>query len=248
VTENDDRCDTSGAVPLFVLPVYPGQVGSTVVRARGLVKTYGEGRASVRVLDGADLEVARGELVVVVGRSGSGKSTLLHLLGGLDRADEGTIEVAGARLHDLDERGLTDVRRRDVGFVFQAFHLLPELTGLENVLLPAQLARDGARAAARARELLARLGLAEVARRLPTTLSGGEQQRLAIARALVNDPSLVLADEPTGNLDEESGAVVLDLLRGAADSGRAVVLVTHDRAATTLANRVLRLQDGRLSR
>ncbi len=222
-------------------------MGSAIVRARGLVKTYGEGRAAVRVLDGADLEVERGEFVAVVGRSGSGKSTLLHLLGGLDRADSGTIEVAGARLHELDERGLTVVRRRDVGFVFQSFHLLPELSSLENVLLPAQLARDGVQAGPRARELLARLGLTEVARRLPTTLSGGEQQRLAIARALVNDPSLVLADEPTGNLDEESGAAVLDLLRRAADTGRAVVLVTHDRAATVLAHRVLRLQDGRFS-
>jgi ABC-type lipoprotein export system ATPase subunit len=219
-------------------------MGSALVWARGLVKSYGEGRAAVRVLDGADLEVARGEFVAVVGRSGSGKSTLLHLLGGLDRADAGTIEVAGMRLHELDERGLTAIRRREVGFVFQAFHLLPELTGVENVLLPAQLARDGIEAAPRARELLERLGLTAVARRLPTTLSGGEQQRLAIARALVNDPALVLADEPTGNLDEESGAAVLDLLRRAADAGRAVVLVTHDRAATALADRVLRLQAG----
>jgi ABC-type lipoprotein export system ATPase subunit len=221
-------------------------VGSALVRARGLVKSYGEGRAAVRVLAGADLDVARGEFVAVVGRSGSGKSTLLHLLGGLDRADAGTIELGNACLHELDERGLTAVRRRDVGFVFQAFHLLPELTGIENVLLPARLARDGIEAAPRARELLRRLGLTDAARRLPTTLSGGEQQRLAIARALVNDPSLVLADEPTGNLDEESGAAVLDLLRRAAETGRAVVLVTHDRAATALADRVLRLHDGRL--
>jgi ABC-type lipoprotein export system ATPase subunit len=221
-------------------------MGSALVRARGLVKSYGEGRAAVRVLDGADLDVACGEFVAVVGRSGSGKSTLLHLLGGLDRADAGTIELGKARLHELDERGLTAVRRRDVGFVFQAFHLLPELTGIENVLLPARLARDGIEAAPRARELLRRLGLTDVARRLPTTLSGGEQQRLAIARALVNDPSLVLADEPTGNLDEESGSAVLDLLRRAADTGRAVLLVTHDRAATALADRVLRLREGRL--
>jgi ABC-type lipoprotein export system ATPase subunit len=217
-----------------------------VVHARGLVKSYGEGRAAVRVLDGADLDVQRGELVAVVGRSGSGKSTLLHVLGVLDRADAGTIELAGARLDRLDERGLTAVRRREVGFVFQAFHLLPELTGLENVLLPAQLARDGLEGAPRARRLLDRLGLNDAARRLPTTLSGGEQQRLAIARALVNDPSLVLADEPTGNLDEESGAIVLELLRRVADNGRAVLLVTHDRAATGLSDRVLRLQDGRL--
>jgi ABC-type lipoprotein export system ATPase subunit len=221
-------------------------VGSRVVCARALVKTYGEGSAAARVLDGADLDVAAGELVAVVGRSGSGKSTLLHLLGGLDRPDGGTVEVAGRRLELLDERGLTDVRRRQVGFVFQAFHLLPELTGLENVILPARLARDGMEAAPRARELLHRLGLADAATRLPNALSGGEQQRLAIARALVNEPVLVLADEPTGNLDEESGAAVLELLRSVASSGRAVVLVTHDRAATALADTVLLLREGRL--
>ena len=221
-------------------------MGSTVVRARGLVKTYGEGRGAVRVLDGADLDVARGELVAVVGRSGSGKSTLLHLLGALDRVDAGTLEVAGQRLERLPEPGLTAVRRHHVGFVFQSFHLLPELSGVENVLLPARLARDGLEGVPRARDLLERLGLALVARRLPTTLSGGERQRLAIARALVNDPALVLADEPTGNLDEESGAAVLELLRHVADSDRAVVLVTHDRAATALADRVLTLRDGRL--
>ena len=221
-------------------------MGSSVVRARGLVKTYGEGRGAVRVLDGADLDVGCGELVAVVGRSGSGKSTLLHLLGALDRPDGGLLEVAGKRLERLSESGLTAVRRHHVGFVFQSFHLLPELSGVENVLLPARLARDGVEAVPRARELLERLGLASVARRLPTTLSGGERQRLAIARALVNDPALVLADEPTGNLDEESGAAVLELLRRVADSDRAVVLVTHDRAATALADRVLTLRDGRI--
>jgi ABC-type lipoprotein export system ATPase subunit len=221
-------------------------VGSPLVRVRGLAKSFGRGHAAVRVLDGAELEVARGELVAVVGRSGSGKSTLLHLLGGLDRPDAGEIELDGLRVDRLDERGLTDLRRRKIGFVFQAFHLLPELTGVENVLLPARLARDGVEAAPRARELLERLGLAQIARRLPTELSGGEQQRLAIARALVNDPALVLADEPTGNLDEESGAAVLALLRRATESERGVVLVTHDRAATGLADRVLRLEAGHL--
>jgi ABC-type lipoprotein export system ATPase subunit len=221
-------------------------VGSTLVRVRGLAKTFGEGNAQVRVLDGAELEVARGEFVAVVGKSGSGKSTLLHLLAGLDRPDAGEIEFDGLRLDRLDERGLTAVRRRKIGFVFQAFHLLPELTGAENVLLPARLARDGVEAAPRAQELLERLGLAPFARRLPTELSGGEQQRLAIARALINDPALVLADEPTGNLDDESGAAVLHLLRRATDSDRSVVLVTHDRAATRMADRVLRLEGGRL--
>jgi len=221
-------------------------VGSVLVRAGGLTKTFGKGHAQVRVLDGAELEVARGEFIAVVGRSGSGKSTLLHLLGGLDRADSGEIEVDGVRIDRLDERDLTAIRRHKIGFVFQTFHLLPELTGGENVLLPARLARDGVEAAPRAEELLERLGLARVARRLPTELSGGEQQRLAIARALINDPALVLADEPTGNLDEESGADVLNLLRRLTDSDRSVVLVTHDRAATRIADRVLRLEGGRL--
>jgi ABC-type lipoprotein export system ATPase subunit len=222
------------------------RVGSTLVRARGLAKAFGRGHARVRVLDGADLEIGRGEFVAVVGRSGSGKSTLLHLLGGLDRPDAGAIELDGVRIDRLDERRLTAVRRRKIGFVFQAFHLLPELTGAENVLLPARLARDGVEAAPRATELLERLGLTGIAGRLPTELSGGEQQRLAIARALVNDPALVLADEPTGNLDEESGGAVLELLRRATESGRSVLLVTHDRAATRIADRVLRLDGGRL--
>jgi ABC-type lipoprotein export system ATPase subunit len=218
----------------------------TVVAARGLVKTYGRGRAARRVLDGAALEAAAGELVAVVGRSGSGKSTLLHLLGALDRADAGTIEIAGERVDGRPERELTRLRRRHVGFVFQFFHLVPELTGEENVLLPTRLPGSPAGAPARGRALIERLGLDGAAARLPHELSGGEQQRLAVARALVQDPALVLADEPTGNLDRVAGAAVLGLLRGAADDGRAVVLVTHDEPATAMADRVLRLRDGRL--
>jgi ABC-type lipoprotein export system ATPase subunit len=220
--------------------------GVIVVAARGLVKTYGSGRAARRVLDGVSLEVRAGELVAVVGRSGSGKSTLLHLLGALDRADEGTIEVAGQRIDDRRERELTRLRARHVGFVFQFFHLVPELTGEENVLLPTRLRGSAHDAPARGRALIERLGLNGAAARLPHELSGGEQQRLALARALVHDPALVLADEPTGNLDAEAGAAVLGLLRGAADDGRAVVLVTHDEAATAAADRVLHLVEGRL--
>jgi ABC-type lipoprotein export system ATPase subunit len=210
------------------------------------VKTYGRGRAAVKVLAGADLDVAAGELVAVFGRSGSGKSTLLHLLGGLDAADAGTIEVAGTRIDAAREAELVELRRQKVGFVFQAFHLLPELTGFENVLLPARLVRDRNGAVDRARELVRRLDLSEQAERLPDTLSGGEQQRLAIVRALVNDPPLVLADEPTGNLDAESGAAVLALLRRVADDGRAVVLATHEREAASVADRVLHLRAGRV--
>jgi ABC-type lipoprotein export system ATPase subunit len=216
-----------------------------VVRLRGVVKVQGEGRAALRVLDGLDLDVSAGELVAITGRSGSGKSTLLNVVGGLDRADDGVVEVAGVRLDEASERVLAPLRRDRIGFVFQAFHLLPELTGLENVLLPARLDGSGP-ALDRGRELVARLGLGEAAERLPAVLSGGEQQRLAIARALVNDPQLVLADEPTGNLDTESGEVVLSLLRAIADEGRAVLLVTHEREATRRADRVLRLDEGRL--
>jgi ABC-type lipoprotein export system ATPase subunit len=218
----------------------------TVARARGVIKTYGQGRAAVRVLSGVDLEVAAGELVAIVGRSGSGKSTLLQLLGGLDRADAGEIAIDGIRLDRARESVLIRLRREKVGFVFQDFHLLPELSGIDNVLLPARLSgREGARR--RATELVAGLGLSGVADRLPVVLSGGEQQRLAIARALVNDPVLVLADEPTGNLDTESGAVVLELLRDVARAGKAVVLVTHEQSAVDCADRVLQLRDGRLT-
>ncbi len=216
-----------------------------VVRGTQLVKTHGAGRAAVRVLDGVDVEVAAGEVVAVVGRSGSGKSTLLHLLGALDRPDSGSIELDGSSLESATEAELTEVRRSKVGFVFQAFHLLPELTGIENVLLPARLG-GGNDALEHGRYLVESLGLADVAGRLPTTLSGGEQQRLAVARALVNRPSLLLADEPTGNLDEESGATVLALLRQVADGDRGVLLVTHQEDAIGAADRVLHLRDGRL--
>jgi len=217
-----------------------------VLAASGLVKTFGEGRAARRLLDGAQLEVCPGELVAVLGRSGTGKSTLLHVLGGLDRAQEGRIEVDGERVDGASERRLAALRRRRIGFVFQFFHLLPELSGEANVRLAGRVRGAHPEAGERSDELIDRLGLRAVAHLAPTRLSGGEQQRFAIARALVNDPAVVLADEPTGNLDEASGAEVLRLLRETADERRAVLLVTHDRAATAAADRVLRLQDGRL--
>jgi ABC-type lipoprotein export system ATPase subunit len=203
-----------------------------LIRARGLVKTYGEGRARRRLLDGLDLDVGPGEVVAILGRSGSGKSTLLNVLGGLDSAEAGTVEIAGGGR---------------AGFVFQFFHLLPELTGEANVRLATRVRGAPAGAPARAGELIEALGLGSVAGLRPAQLSGGEQQRFALARALVNDPSVVLADEPTGNLDPEAAAGVLALLRGAASEGRAVVLVTHEDAAAAIADRVLHLQDGRLS-
>ena len=217
-----------------------------VVRASGLVKTFGEGRAARRVLDGASLEVDAGEVVAVVGRSGSGKSTLLHLIGGLDRPEAGSIDVDGVRVTGASERALSRLRRRRIGFVFQFFHLLPELTGEANVLLAGRVRDAQPDAASRGQELIDALGLRHVAESLPSQLSGGEQQRFAIARALVNDPSVLLADEPTGNLDAEAGAEVLRLLRAGADEGRAVVMVTHEAGATAMADRVLRLDGGRL--
>ena len=196
------------------------------------------------MLDGVDVDIEPGEMVVLLGRSGSGKSTLLNLLGGIDRPDAGTVEVAGMRVHDLTERQLTHFRRRHVGFVFQFFHLIPELTGEENVLMPARLTGGGS--VERGRELLGRLGLNGAAEQLPHTLSGGEQQRIAIARALVNEPDLILADEPTGNLDRAAGAAVLDTLRGVATGARSVILATHDREAAGMADRVITVEDGRL--
>ena len=197
------------------------------------------------MLDRAALEVDAGEVVAVLGRSGSGKSTLLHLLGGLDRPDAGEIVLAGTSLTAQRPRALALTRLRHVGFVFQSFQLIAELSGAENVMLPARLPGAPPGGEPRGRRLIDELGLTGVADHLPHELSGGEQQRFAIARALVNDPELVLADEPTGNLDAESGATVLALLRNL--SGRAVVIVTHEPEAAATADRVLRLSEGRLT-
>jgi ABC-type lipoprotein export system ATPase subunit len=213
-----------------------------VLEARGITKTVGRGRAQRRVLDGVGLRVEPDEVVAVLGRSGSGKSTLLHLLGGLDRPDAGEIRVAGQDVATLGARRLAQARLRHIGFVFQSFHLVEELSGAENVLLPTRLSGAPAGGRRRAARLIDELGLGAVADHLPHELSGGEQQRFAIARALVNDPELVLADEPTGNLDAENGQAVLELLRTLA--GRGVVLVTHEPEAAGIADRVLRLERG----
>jgi ABC-type lipoprotein export system ATPase subunit len=223
------------------------RLAAPLLRARDLRKAHGTGRGVRVVLDGVDLDVEAGELVAVVGRSGSGKSTLLHLLGGLDRPDAGTVEVAGRPVTGASERELSALRRDSIGFVFQFFHLLPELDGEANVLLPARLPGAPEGAARRGRALIDRLGLRSVAQLAPHQLSGGEQQRFAIARALVADPLLVLADEPIGNLDASAGSIVLELLRSIADEGRGVLMVTHQAEATACADRVLRLEGGRLA-
>jgi len=222
-------------------------VEEPLVRVRDLVRLHGPTGRERRVLDGVDLDVQAGELLAIVGPSGSGKSTLLAMLGGLDRPSSGSVTVAGRRIDDASERTLATYRRETVGFVFQAFHLVPELSVRENVLMPARLAGRLRTAAPVADELLDRLGLAAIADRLPGGLSGGEQQRVAIARALVLSPRLVLADEPTGNLDSASGEAVLHLLALAVGPDRAVVLVTHEERATRIASRTVALSDGRLA-
>ncbi len=216
-----------------------------VLRAAGLCKHYGRDAALVRAVDGVDLEVVPGETVAIMGPSGCGKSTLLHLLGGLDRPSSGEIWIAGRSIERLGERGLARIRRHKVGFVFQAFHLMDELTAVENVELPALLAGRSPRAARRrATELLDRVGLADRARFLPSALSGGQRQRVAIARALVADPLLVLADEPTGNLDSESTLEVLRLFDSLHAAGQTLVIVTHDSRIAATADRMISMRDG----
>jgi putative ABC transport system ATP-binding protein len=199
-------------------------------------------------VDSVDLTVAAGEFLVVMGPSGSGKSTLLNLIAGMDRPDAGTVSVDGAEVSAMTEAEAARFRRRHLGFIFQFFHLLPTLTVLDNVLIPAQLGgRASGAASLRARELLAELGLGGQAGACPARLSGGQQQRVAVARALINEPRLLLADEPTGALDSESGAQVMDLLGRLHTAGRTVVLVTHDPAlAARHAERVISLRDGRV--
>jgi putative ABC transport system ATP-binding protein len=216
-----------------------------VVRARGLRKEFGRGAGLVRAVDGVDLEVAAGETVAVMGPSGSGKSTLLHLMGGLDRPSAGELWLAGRRVDQMGERALARLRRKAVGFVFQAFHLMDELTAAENVELPALLAGRSPRAARRrASGLLARVGLADRAGFLPSALSGGQRQRVAIARALANDPLVVLADEPTGNLDSAATAEVLGLFDGLHRAGQTLVIVTHDARVAATADRLITMRDG----
>ena len=218
---------------------------SALLRARGLRKDYGKGEGLVRAVDHVDLEVARGEALAVRGPSGCGKSTLLHLLGGLDRPTAGELWLNARRIDRLSERALAQLRRREVGFIFQAFHLMDELTAQENVELPALLAGRSPQEARRgARQLLERVGLADRAGHLPSALSGGQRQRVAIARALANSPTVIFADEPTGNLDSAATLEVLRLFEALHEDGLTLVVVTHDAQIASSADRLVSMQDG----
>jgi putative ABC transport system ATP-binding protein len=230
---------TSVPDPAAEAPAVPDLV------VRGLRKTYGT--PPVRALRGVDLTVHAGEFVALMGPSGSGKSTLLHLVAGLDRADEGTVALAGVRTEELDATRLARLRRRHVGLVFQFFHLVEHLSARENVALAAMIAgAKTAEAAARARDLLDSLGLLDRADERPDALSGGQRQRVAIARALANRPTILLADEPTGALDSGGAAEVLDLFRRLHDGGQTILMVTHNREVAVGAQRIVRMRDGQV--
>jgi lipoprotein-releasing system ATP-binding protein len=223
-------------------------MSNLLLSARALTKTYTMGKRSLEVLRGVDVDVARGEFLALRGASGAGKSTLLHLIGGLDSPNAGEILFDGQNLVAFSEGKLTHFRNRRVGFIFQAYHLLPELDALENVCLPARMARISVSTVeARGRELLARVGLKDRLDHKPSELSGGEQQRVAIARALINEPELILADEPTGNLDSHTGGEIIELLKSLrVEKQTTLVIATHDAKVAANAERVIELVDGKI--
>ena len=220
--------------------------GRPMVETRGLTRRFRSGPKTITVLDDVTLSISRGEFVAIMGPSGSGKSTLLALLAGLDRPSEGGVSIDGEAIEAMGEDRLALLRRRKVGFVFQSFHLLGNFTAVENVMLPLELL-GAASPRERAAQLLARVGLEGRGHHYPSQLSGGEQQRVALARAFAPDPAVLMADEPTGNLDGENGRIVLDImLRLRREHGTTLVLVTHDPALAELSDRVIRLRDGRV--
>jgi lipoprotein-releasing system ATP-binding protein len=224
------------------------EMSTPILRARGVGKTYSLGKRTLEILRGVDLEVFTGEFLALQGASGAGKSTLLHLLGGLDTPTLGEIWFQDRNLTSYSESHLARFRNLKIGFIFQAYHLLPELDALENVALPARMARvPAALAQQKAEQLLTRAGLAERLDHRPMELSGGEQQRVAIARALVNDPELILADEPTGNLDSHTGGEIMDLLESLRHEHRTtLVMATHDGKIAERAPRIIHLVDGQI--
>ncbi|MCA3256014.1 MAG: ABC transporter ATP-binding protein [Alphaproteobacteria bacterium] len=218
-----------------------------MVAARDLRKEYRMGDTVVAALDGVSLEIARGEMVAIMGPSGSGKSTLMNLIGALDVPTSGSIVIDGVALETADSAALADLRSRAIGFVFQQFQLLARLPALDNVAMPLLYARSfTGDAKAIARDRLSRVGLAERSHHLPTELSGGQQQRVAIARALVNDPAILLADEPTGALDSRTGRSIIRLFQDLNAAGQTVVMVTHDEGVARACNRIVRFRDGRI--
>ena len=218
-----------------------------MIKIEHLMKSYKTGDVRFQVLKDVNLTVSQGEFVAIMGRSGCGKSTLLNILGGMDSADEGTYLFDGQPVSGLNNRDLAHFRNKKVGFVFQSFHLLPEFNVVDNVALPLGYGGVGAKERrARAMELLEKVGLADKAKRRPSQLSGGEQQRVAIARAVAAGPEVLLADEPTGSLDEENGIHVMDMLKQLNDQGLTIVLVTHDQKIADYADRVLRMADGKI--
>jgi putative ABC transport system ATP-binding protein len=219
-----------------------------MIELKDVRRAYGAGASAVQALKGISVGIEAGSMTAIVGPSGSGKSTLLNLLGALDTPTSGQVLLAGHDLGQLDDDARTRLRREKIGFVFQFFNLLPTLTARENVLLPAKLAgKGGAAMEKRATELLERVGLGARMQHRPDQLSGGEMQRVALSRALIMDPPVLLADEPTGNLDTRTGADVMQLLRGAVDKRRTVILVTHDPRIARIADRVLTIRDGELA-
>src|SRR5882762_2201816 len=225
-------------------------MNTPLLSAKDIHKTYILGKRSLEVLRGVDVELGRGEFLALRGASGAGKSTLLHLLGGLDTPNWGEIRLGGRDLSTLSRRELARLRNEEVGFIFQAYYLLPELDALENVCLPARMARMPAtQAEARGRELLARVGLKDRVEHKPYELSGGEQQRVAIARALINEPDLILADEPTGNLDSHTGEEIIELLCSLrSEKQTTLVMATHDAKVAARAPRVVELIDGMITK
>jgi len=217
---------------------------NAAVDARGLTRRYGEGETAVDALRGIDLTVRSGELVAVMGPSGSGKSTLMHILAGLDKPTSGTVEIAGTEITGLDDAKLTRLRRQHIGFVFQFFNLLPMLDAEENVTLPLSIAGEKPEKAW-LDSLLTQMGLADRRKHRPAELSGGQQQRVAIARSLVTRPTILFADEPTGNLDSKTAGEILELMRASTDAyGQTTVMVTHEARSAAIADRILFLEDG----
>jgi lipoprotein-releasing system ATP-binding protein len=225
-------------------------MNEALLSARRVHKTYLLGKRPLEVLRGVDLELSRGDFLALRGASGAGKSTLLYLLGGLDTPNEGEVWLAGRNLAKLSRGELAQLRNKEVGFIFQAYYLLPELDALENVCLPARMARmPASKAEARGRDLLARVGLKDRLEHKPYELSGGEQQRVAIARALINEPDVILADEPTGNLDSHTGEEIIELLCSLrAEKQTTLVMATHDAKIAARAPRVIELVDGLVNR